>query len=92
MAGTRFSTSWISFKISQGLARDQAHLQNTLLATFTPTAPYKLTLQPAGHRLSDHLMVSLVILMREHLTPLAGMKGDSAPLFNYSPHHNYQED
>ena len=37
-------------------------------------------------------MVALVILMREHLTPLAGMTGDSAQLFNYSAHHSYRDE
>lgn len=70
----------------------QAHIDSISLATFVPNPPRKLTLQPAGHRLSDPIIVSLVILMREHLTPLAGMRGDSAQLFNYSPHYNYRED
>ncbi|GJE97770.1 hypothetical protein PsYK624_139910 [Phanerochaete sordida] len=70
----------------------QAHCGPTLLATFFPTPPRKLKVEPAGHQLLDHLMVSLIILMREHLTPLAGMRGDSAQLFNYSPHYNYREE
>ena len=63
----------------------------TQLATFAPAPPRKLTLQPAGHRLSDHLIVSLLIIMREHLTPASGMSGDTAQLFNYSSHYNYVE-
>ena len=70
----------------------QATLESTTLATFNPTPPRQLTLQPSGHRLSDHIMISLVIIMREHLTPLVGMRGDAAQLFNYSPHHHYRED
>ncbi|KIP11596.1 hypothetical protein PHLGIDRAFT_124738 [Phlebiopsis gigantea 11061_1 CR5-6] len=70
----------------------QVYLDTTHLATFLPDAPRKLTLQPAGHRLSDHIMVALVILMREHLTPLAGITGDSAQLFNYSTHHSYRDE
>ena len=70
----------------------QASIGSTLLATFDPIPPRKLVLQPDGHRLSDHIVISLVIIMREHLTPIAGMRGDAAQLFNYSPHYNYRED
>ncbi|KAI0347930.1 hypothetical protein BDW22DRAFT_1350047 [Trametopsis cervina] len=65
----------------------QAYLGSTLLATFVPTPPRKLTLQPAGHTLSDHVMISLLIIMREQLTPIEGIH-----LFNYSQRHRFQED
>ena len=73
------------------MSAKQASMGATPLASFVPTPPRPLTLQPAGHRLADHLVVSLLILMREHLTPLAGMSGDAAQLFNYSSHYNYTE-
>lgn len=81
-----------AIKWKMSLRSWQAHCGSTLLATFIPTPPRKVTVEPAGHKLLDHLMVSLIILMREHLTPLAGMRGDSAQLFNYSPHYSYRED
>ncbi|KAI0706173.1 hypothetical protein BC835DRAFT_11562 [Cytidiella melzeri] len=82
--------STIKWKLGAGSW--QAHIGSTLLAAFVPTSPRKLTLQPAGRRLADHIMISLVIVMREQLTPLAGMRGSAAELFNYSTHHNYQEE
>lgn len=69
----------------------QAYAGSALLASFDPSPPRKLALRPAGHSLSDHLVTSIILLMREHLTPLAGMRGDAAQLFNYSPHYNYHE-
>jgi len=87
-----FTGDGATIKWKLGANSWQAHVNSTLLATFMPTPPRRLILHPAGHRMADHIMVSLVIIMREHLTPIAGMRGDAAQLFNYSPHHSYQED
>ena len=43
----------------------QASIDTTQLATFYPTAPRALILQPVGHRLFDHLVISVLLLMRE---------------------------
>jgi len=61
----------------------QAYCQSALLATFSPALPRTLTVQPYAHPLFDHLVVALLVLMREHLTPLVGLSGDAAGLFNY---------
>lgn len=64
-------------------AHRQAYCQSALLATFSPALPRTLTVQPYAHPLLDHLVVALLVLMREHLTPLVGLSGDAAGLFNY---------
>ncbi|KAI0803226.1 hypothetical protein BC629DRAFT_1284133 [Irpex lacteus] len=87
-----FTGDGATIKWKLGPTSWQAHIGSTLLATFTPTPPRKLTLQPAGHPKADHIIISLIILMREHLTPAEGIRGSSAELFNYSTHHTYQED
>ncbi|KAI0095186.1 hypothetical protein BDY19DRAFT_988951 [Irpex rosettiformis] len=87
-----FTGDGSTIKWKLGASSWQAHVGSTLLATFVPTPPRKLTLHPAGHAQADHIMISLVIIMREQLTPVAGIRGNSAELFNYSAHHSYQED
>ncbi|OCH92975.1 hypothetical protein OBBRIDRAFT_832985 [Obba rivulosa] len=67
----------------------QAHHGLTPLATFTPTVPRKLVLQPTAHRWFDHIVVGLLILMREHLTPRSG---EAAALFNYSAYSHITEE
>jgi len=67
----------------------QAHHGLTHLATFTPTIPRKLVLQPTAHRWFDHIVVGLLILMREHLTPRSG---EANALFNYSAYSHIIEE
>ncbi|TFK56443.1 hypothetical protein OE88DRAFT_1721668 [Heliocybe sulcata] len=65
----------------------QAAVGSTTLATFDASVPSrKLTVYPAGFPLFDHLLIGLLILMREHLTPRTDLIGGAAGLFNYHPH------
>ncbi|KZT27523.1 hypothetical protein NEOLEDRAFT_1130495 [Neolentinus lepideus HHB14362 ss-1] len=67
----------------------QATLGSTTLATFNPNesmSSRKLTVHLAGFPLFDHLVVGLLILMREYLTPHTELIGGAAGLFNYHPH------
>jgi len=56
-----------------------AFIGSRVIASFTP--PRVLMVQPEGHRHLDHLMISLVVLMRQHLTPRD--LGEASNLFNY---------
>ncbi|OBZ79975.1 hypothetical protein A0H81_01437 [Grifola frondosa] len=53
----------IKWKLSGSLW--QAHLDNTLLATFSSKPPRKLVLEPIAHRWFDHIVVGVLVLMRE---------------------------
>jgi len=62
----------------------QASLDGLQLATFLPNSRH-LTLQPRAHFDFDDIVVSILILMREHLTPKSAQVGGAAGLFNYHP-------
>lgn len=66
----------------------QATVGSTTLATFEPDSgsSRKLTVYPAGYPLFDHLVIGLLVLMREYLTPSTAQIGGAAGLFNYHPH------
>ncbi|RDX46738.1 hypothetical protein OH76DRAFT_1406580 [Lentinus brumalis] len=65
----------------------KAYYDSAHIATFSPTAPRTLVVQPTAHRLMDHLLIGVLLLMREkdeavygrtdyagmqmHLTPFA---------------------
>lgn len=60
---------------------------STLLCTFTPDPQsQQLLLQPEGHALMDQIVIALLVLMREHLTPKRAQIGEAARLFNYRPY------
>ncbi|KAI0706273.1 hypothetical protein C8T65DRAFT_740659 [Cerioporus squamosus] len=77
--------SAISWKL--GRTEWKAYYDSAPIATFTPTAPRTLVVQPTAHRLMDHLLIGVLLLMREkdetvygrtdyagmqmHLTPFA---------------------
>ncbi|KAF9650060.1 hypothetical protein BDM02DRAFT_1536491 [Thelephora ganbajun] len=62
----------------------EASLDNLPLATFSPNSR-SLILQPRAHPDFDDIVISVLILMREHLTPKSTRVGDAAGLFNYHP-------
>ncbi|CAL1694772.1 unnamed protein product [Somion occarium] len=70
----------------------RAYINSQEIASFDPTPPRKLILLPTAHRFTDHIIVCLVILMREHLTPKTGLVGDASQLFNYSPYFHTGDD
>ena len=43
----------------------QAYFNSALIATFNPTAPRALVVQPSAHRFMDHLLIGVLLLMRE---------------------------
>ena len=43
----------------------QAYFNSALIATFSPTAPRALVVQPSAHRFMDHLLIGVLLLMRE---------------------------
>lgn len=72
--------------------QQQAYMGSKLLAQFTPEPrSQKLLLQPEGHALMDHIIIALLVLMREHLTPKRVQVGEAAGLFNYQPYTVLEE-
>ena len=63
----------------------QASLDNLPLAIFSPNSR-NLTLHPQAHSEFDDIVISILILMREHLTPKSNQVGGAAGLFNYHPY------
>jgi hypothetical protein len=62
----------------------QARLGSIVIARYEPTShPQSLVLQPSGHILFDHIVIGLLILMRDHLTPKVSQVGDAVGMFNY---------
>ncbi|TBU26838.1 hypothetical protein BD311DRAFT_697827 [Dichomitus squalens] len=49
------------------LSRSQwkAYIQSTLIATFSPYPPRSLVVQPLGHRYLDHILLGILLLMRD---------------------------
>ncbi|KAK7695157.1 hypothetical protein QCA50_002347 [Cerrena zonata] len=82
--------SSVKWKLGHDAWRASSDAQE--LALFDPTPPRKLILQPSAHHLTDHIIVCLVILMREHLTPKAGLVGEASQLFNYSQYFQFGEE
>ncbi|TFK84942.1 hypothetical protein K466DRAFT_588489 [Polyporus arcularius HHB13444] len=77
--------STVNWKL--GRTEWKAYFDSAHIATFSPTAPRTLVIQPTAHRLMDHLLIGVLLLMREkdeavygrtdyagmqmHLTPFA---------------------
>ncbi|KAI0789536.1 hypothetical protein C8Q75DRAFT_733757 [Abortiporus biennis] len=84
----------IKWKLGQ--SEWNAYIGLQLLATFVPLPPpsRKLTLQPAAHarQYADHILIAVVILMREYLTPQSNLVGEAVQLFNYSHQLNLKLD
>ncbi|RPD64577.1 hypothetical protein L226DRAFT_433398, partial [Lentinus tigrinus ALCF2SS1-7] len=55
--------STISWKL--GRQEWRAYFDSKQIATFSPTAPRSLVVQPTAHRLMDHLLIGVLLLMRE---------------------------
>jgi len=62
----------------------EASLDKLPLATFSPGSR-NLTLKSRAHSYFDDIVISILILMREHLTPKPTQVGNAAGLFNYHP-------
>jgi len=67
-----------------GMTTWEASLDGSSLATFSPNSR-DLTLHPRALCNFDDVVISILILMREYLTPKSTQVGGAAGLFNYHP-------
>ncbi|KAI9066488.1 hypothetical protein FKP32DRAFT_1589550 [Trametes sanguinea] len=68
-----------SIRWNLGETKWEAFFDSVALATFDPGPARKLVMQPVAHRFFDHLVVAVLLLMREK-EEAASARGDTGPI------------